>query len=153
MDSFKKDLDIFPTSLAVPAWQDMLAHLKGMKKQADFDRKASIPALTEFFTTVLNKVKSEFSAIQENEQLREETLAKESEKLVELMSRYQQAEVALEMPLPGLDISQAQALARELVEHVQEQEWVIDMLDGADAPADTDMGDDPIVDNLSFVEV
>lgn len=37
MESFKKELDIFPSTLAVPAWQDLLSHLAPMKKQLDFD--------------------------------------------------------------------------------------------------------------------
>jgi len=64
MDSFKAELDIFLSTLAVPAWKDMMAYLKDKKRQENFDRKACIPALTEFFTTVLDKVKSEYSAIQ-----------------------------------------------------------------------------------------
>jgi len=69
MDTLKAELDIFPSTLAVPAWKDTLAWLKDMKKDKDFDRKGCIPALTEFFSTVLSKVKSEYAAVQEDERL------------------------------------------------------------------------------------
>jgi len=153
MNALKAELDIFPSTLAVPAWKDVLAWLKDLKKRPDFDRKECIPALTEFFSTVLVQVKSEYSAIQEDERLQEETLTAESEKLVELLEHFKQAEAALEAPAPGLDLDQVRALARQLASQVQEQEKVVDMLDGGANPSDTEMGDDPIADNASFVDV
>jgi len=153
MDSLKAELDIFLSVLAVPAWKDTLAWLKDKKKQEGFDWKDSIPALTDFFSTVLARVKSEYGAIQEDERLQEETLTTESEKLVALLERFKQAEVALENPTPGLDIDQTRALSRELALQIQDQEKIVDMLDGGANPMDTDMGDDPIADNASFVEV
>ena len=153
MESLKTELDIFPSVLAVPAWKDTLAWLKDVKKQPGFDRKESIPALTEFFSTVLAKVKSEYSVIQEDERLQEETLAAESKKLVALLERFKQAEAALENPAPGLDVDQVRALSKELTLQIQNQEKIVDMLDGGANPADTKMGDDPIADNASFIEV
>jgi len=153
MDSLKAELDIFPSTLAVPAWKDTMAQLKDLKKQEGFDRKECIPALTEFFSTILAKVKSEYSAIQEDERLHEETLTAESEKLVALLEHFKQAEAALENPAPGLDIGQVCTLSRELAQQIQDQEKVVDMLDSEANPADTEMGDDPITDNASFIEV
>jgi len=74
MERFKGELDIFPTSIAVPAWQDLLAHLALLKKEADFDRKLCIPAIAEQFHTIMDKVKLEFAVIQDNERVKEETL-------------------------------------------------------------------------------
>jgi len=153
MDSLKAELDIFPSTLAVPAWKDTLAWLKDMKKDKDFDRKGCIPALTEFFSTVLVRVKSEYAAIQEDERLRDETLTAELEKLVALLEQYKQVEAALESPAPGFDVDRARASSYELSRLIQEQEKVVDMLDGGANPEDTDMGDDPIADGASFVEV
>jgi len=153
MDSLKAELDIFPSTLAVPAWKDTQAWLKDAKKQKDFDRKSCIPALTEFFSTVLGKVKTEYAAIQEDERLHEETLAAESGKLVALLEQFKQVEAALESPVPGFDVAQARALSRALTTQIQEQERVVDLLDGGANPDETDMGDDPIADGASFVEV
>jgi len=153
MDSLKAELDIFPSTLAVPAWKDTQAWLKDAKKWKDFDRKECIPALTEFFLTVLSKVKSEYVAIQEDERLQEETLAAESGKLVALLEQFKQMEVALESPAPGFDVGQAQALSRALTAQIQEQEKVVDLLDGGANPEETDMGDDPLADGASFVDV
>ena len=153
MDSLKADLDIFPSILAVPAWKDTLAWLKDRKKDKDFDRKSCIPALTEFFSTVLTRVRSEYAAIQEDEKLKEETLTAESEKLVALLDQFKQVEAALESPGPEFDVDQARAWSKELTARIQEQEKVVDMLDGGANPDETDMGDDPIADNASFVEV
>jgi len=153
MDSLKAELDIFPSVLAIPAWKDTLAWLKDMKKDKDFDCKGCIPALTEFFSMVLVKVKSEYTAIQEDERLRDETLTAESEKLVALLEQFKQVEATLESPAPGFDVDQVRMRSKELTKQIQEQEKVVDMLDGGANPEDTDMGDDPIADNASFVEV
>ena len=153
MDSLKAELDIFPSTLAVPAWKDTQAWLKDAKKHKDFDRKGCIPALTEFFATVLNKVKSDYASIQEDERLHEETLAAESGKLVALLEQFKQVEAALESPTPGFDVAQARAHSRALTAQIQEQEKVVDLLDGGANPDETDMGDDPIADGASFVEV
>jgi len=153
MDSLKAELDIFPSTLAVPAWKDTQAWLKDAKKHKDFDRKGCIPALTEFFTTVLSKVKSDYASIQEDEKLHEETLAAESGKLVALLEQFKQVETALESPTPGFDVAQARARSRALTAQIQEQEKVVDLLDGGANLDETDMGDDPIADGASFVEV
>ena len=153
MDTLKAELNIFPSTLAVPAWKDMMAWLKDLKKQEGFDRKECIPTLMEFFSTILAKVKSEYSAIQEDERLCEETLTAESEKLVALLEQFKQVEVALENPTPGFDVDQARAMSKVLTQQIQDQEKVVDMLDGEANPADTEMGDDPIADNASYVEV
>jgi len=153
MNSLKAELDIFPSTLAIPAWKDMMAWLKDKKKQPGFDRKDCVPAATEFFSTVLAKVKSEYNAIQEDERAREETLTAESEKLVALLERFKQVEAALENPVPGYNIDEARASSRELMRQIQDQEKVVDMLDGEANPADTEMGDDPIADGASFVDV
>ena len=153
MDSLKAELDIFPSTLAVPAWKDTQAWLKDAKKQKDFDGKGCIPALTEFFTAVLSKVKLEYAAIQEDERLHEETLAAESSKLVALLEQFKQVEAALESPAPGFDVGQVRAHSRALTAQIQEQEKVVDMLDGGANPDETDMGDDPITDGVSVVEV
>ena len=152
MDSLKAELDIFPSLLAVPAWKDTLAWLKDRKKDKDFNRKGCIPALTEFFSTVLSKVKSEYAAIQEDERLREEALSTESGKLVARLEQFKQVEAALESPAPGFDVAQAKSWSAELTKQIQEQEKVVDMLDGGMNPEETDMGDDPIADNASFME-
>jgi len=153
LESLKAELDIFPSILAVPAWKDTLAWLKDKKRDKDFDRKGCIPALTEFFSTILSKVKSEYAAVQEDERLWDETLTAESEKLVALLEQYKQVEAAMESPEPGFDMAQARAWSSDLAKQIQEQEKVVDMLDGGANPDDTDMGDDPIADNASFVEV
>jgi len=153
MDSLKAELDIFPSTLAVPAWKDTQAWLKDAKKQKDFDGKGCIPALSEFFATVLVKVKSEYAAIQEDERLHEETLAAESSKLVALLEQFKQVETALESPAPGFDVAQARARSKALTAQIQEQEKIVDMLDGGANPDETEMGDDLIADGASFVEV
>ena len=153
MDSLKAELDIFLSTLAVPAWKDTQAWLKDAKKHKDFDRKGCIPALTEFFSTILSRVKSEYAAIQEDERLREETLTAESERLVALLEQYKQIEAAIESPPPGFDFDHARTLSRALTAQIQEQERVVDLLDGGANPEETDMGDHPIADGASFVEV
>jgi len=153
MDSLKLELDIFPSSLAIPAWKDTQAWLKDAKKNKDFDRKGCIPALAEFFSTVLAKVKSKYTAIQEDERLQEETLTAESGKLVALLEQFKQVEASPENPTVGFDVDRARALSKELTKQIQDQERVVDMLDGGANPEETDMGDDPIADGASFVEV
>jgi len=153
MEKFKGELDIFPTSIAVPAWQDMLAHLALLKKEQDFDRKLCIPAVAERFNTILEKVKSEFAIIQEDEWAKEETLTRESEKLVKMVEEYQDMEEALENLPPGMDINMIHDMAKDLAAQVAEQERLVDMLDGAEAPDETDMGEDPLADGASFVQV
>lgn len=105
MECFKKELDVFPTTLAVPAWQDLLAHLAILKKHPDFNRKECVPAVADRFSTILEKVKSDFTAIQEDEKAKEETLTRESAILVDLVERYWNAEAALEQPPLGADPS------------------------------------------------
>ena len=129
------------------------AWLKDARKRAGFDVRECVQALTEFFSTVLAKVKSEYAAVQEDERMREETLTAESGKLVALLEQFKQVEAALEAPLPGLDVDQARALSRELTKQIQDQEKVVDMLDGGADPDETDMGDDPIADSASVVAV
>jgi len=153
MEKFKGELDIFPTSLAVPAWQDLLAHLALLKKEQDFDRKLCIPAVAERFNSLLEKVKSEFAVIQEDEWVKEETLTRELAKLVKMVEEYRDMEEALENPPLGMDINVICDMAKDLAARVAEQEWLVDMLDGAEAPDKTDMGEDPLADGTSFVQV
>jgi len=153
MESFKQDLDIFPSSLAIPAWKDLQSHLREMKKQLGFDRKVCIPDITEFFSTVLERVRAEMSAMQEDEKLREEILTQESAKLVGLVTQFREVQASLENPMPGMDISETRRLAQTLAKQVEDQEKMVDMLDGSENPADTDMGDDPLADGASFVKV
>jgi len=153
MEKFKGELDIFPTSITVPAWQDVLAHLALLKKEQDFDRKLCIPAVAEQFNTILEKVKSEFAVIQEDERAKEETLTQESEKLVKMVEEYRDMEEALENPPPGMDINVIRDMAKDLAARVAEQEQLVDMLDGAEAPDETAMGEDHLADGTSFVQV
>ena len=153
MDALKAELDIFPSTLAIPAWKDTLAWLRDKRKDRDFDRKECIPMITEFFSTVMAKVKSEYTTIQEDERLQEETLTAESEKLMALLEQFKQVETALEHPTPGFDVEGARAWSKELADRIRDQEKVVDMLDGSTNPEETDMGDDPIADNTSFVKI
>jgi len=88
MECFQQDLDIYPSMIAVPAWRDLQACLRELKKQPDFDRKLCIPDVTGFFSTILERVKAEMAVIQEDERLREETLAQESAKLIDLVTQF-----------------------------------------------------------------
>ena len=153
MDSLKAELDIFPSTLAVPAWKDTLAWLKDRRKMDGYDRKECILALTDFFKMVLARVKLDYAAIQEDERLQEETLKAESGKLIVLLEQFKQVEAALEAPMPGFDVDQARALSKALTTQIQDQERVVDMLDGDANPDETDMGDNPIAGNASLVEV
>jgi len=109
--------------------------------------------VTEYFSTIMEKVRAELRAIQEDKKQKEEMLAQESAKLVDLVARYRQVEAELESPLPGTDISTLRQVARNLAEQVQDQEWIVDMLDGAENPAEMEMGEDPFADNTSQIEV
>jgi len=102
---------------------------------------------------VLEEVKAELGAVQEDERVREETLAQESAKLVSIVKEYRHAEATLEHPLPGTDIPTLQDIARDLATKVEEQERVVDMLDGAENPDETDLGDDPFADGASVINV
>jgi len=91
--------------------------------------------------------------VQEDERQKEEMLAQESAKFVDLVARYRQAEAELENPRPGTDVAALRQEARSLAKQVEDQEKIVDMLDGAENPAETDMGDDPFLDNASFMEI
>ena len=142
MELFKRELDIFPSTLAIPAWKDLQAHLRQMKKVPGFDRKLSIPQISEFFATMLERVRTEMKTIQEDEKLKEEMLALESAKLVDLVTQFREVQAALEHPGPGQDLVETRRLTETLTRQVKEQEELVDMLDSGGNPADTEMGDD-----------
>ena len=62
-------------------------------------------------------------------------------------------EEVLENLPPGMDINVICDMAKDLAVRVPEQEKLVDMLDGTEAPDETDMGEDPIADGASFVQV
>jgi len=145
MNGFRATLDEYPAVLTKPAWSDLLSFLNKAKQQEGFDRKSFVPILKEAFDPLLEKVQAAATAQQEEEQQRENALAEASNALTGMVARLRDLDRDLADPLPDADIP---ALERErslLSARISEQERLVDQMDGAEEPADTEHVDAPLV--------
>jgi len=145
MNGFRAILDEYPAVLTKPAWSDLMFFLNKAKREADFDRKGFIPKLKEEFDSLLEKVQAAASAQQEEEQQRENALAKASNALTGMVAELRELDRNIAEPLPGADILALESQWRLLEERIAEQEKLVDKMDGAEEPAETELADTPSV--------
>jgi len=145
MNGFRVTLDGYPAALTKPAWSDLVSFLNKAKRQEDFDRKAFVPTLKNEFDSLLEKVQAAAALQQEDEQQREEALAGASNALTTMIARLRDIDRDLEAPLPGANIPALENERRLLSLRISEQEKLVDMMDGADEPAETENADAPSV--------
>jgi len=145
MNGFRTMLDEFPAALTKPAWSDLVSFLNKAKKQSDFDRKGFVPRLKEEFDSQLEKVQAAASAQQEEEQKREEALTAASNELTNMVARLRDLDQNIADPLPGTDVPALEAERHLLSAQISEQEKLVDMMDGAEEPAETEQLDAPSV--------
>ena len=145
MNGFRTILDEYPAALTKPAWSDLVSFLNKAKKQADFDRKGFVPTLKEEFDSLLEKVQAAASAQQEEEQQREVALAEASNALTGMVAELRELDRNIAEPLPGADIPSLESQRRHLGERIAEQEKLVDKMDGAEEPAETEVADAPSV--------
>ena len=145
MNGFRAMLDEFPAALTKPAWSDLVSFMNKAKKQSDFDRKGFVPRLKEEFDSLLEKVQAAASAQQEEEQKHEEALTAASNELTNMVARLRDLDQNIADPLPGADVPALEAERRLLSARISEQEKLVDMMDGAEEPAETEQLDAPSV--------
>jgi len=138
MNAFRATLDDYPAVFTKPAWSDLLTFLNKAKRQPDFDRKGFVPKLTEEFDSHLEKVQAAATAQQEEEQQRENTLAEASNVLTSMVTRYRELDCDIAEPLPGANVAALEAERRLLGVQISEQEALVDKMDGAEEPAETE---------------
>jgi len=140
MNGFRAVLDEYPAALTKPAWSDLLLFLNKAKKQGgdSFDRKAFIPELKVEFDSLLEKVQAAATAQQDEEQQREIALAEASNALTEMLEELKALDHDIAEPLPGADIPALESQRRILGARIAEQEKLVDKMDGAEEPADTE---------------
>jgi len=143
MNAFRATLDEYPAQLTKPAWGDLVSWLNKTKKHPEYDRKGCIPALTTEFNSLLEKVQAAAIAQQNEEQEREEALANASNMLTDMVSRYRSLEKDITDPLPGMNVEALQAEKARLGAKITEQEKMVDMMDGAEEPAHTEIAEEP----------
>ena len=145
MNGFRAMLDEYPAALTKPAWSDLVSFLNRAKKQSDFDRKGFTPKLKEEFDSLLEKVQAAALAQQEEEQKREEALTAASNELTSMVARLRDLDQNIADPLPGADVPAMETERRLLSVRISEQEKLVDMMDGAEEPAETEQLDAPSV--------
>jgi len=145
MNGFRAALDEYPVVLTKPAWSDLVSFLNKAKRQADFDRKGFIPALKGEFDSILEKVQTAASAQQEEEQQREDALAEASNVLTDMVAKLRELDRDIAEPLPGADVQALESQWRVLEACIAEQEKLVDKMDGAEEPAETEHADAPSV--------
>ena len=140
MNGFRAVLDEYPAALTKPAWSDLLLFLNKAKKQGGdgFDRKAFIPDLKVEFDSLLEKVQAAATAQQDEEQQRENALAEASNTLTGMLEELKALDHNITEPLPGADIPALESQRRVLETRIAEQERLVDKMDGAEEPADTE---------------
>jgi len=141
MNGFRAVLDEYPAALTKPAWSDLVSFLNQAKKQADFDRKGFVPTLKREFDSLLEKVQSAASAQQEEEQRQEEALAEASNALTSMVAKLREVDRDIAEPLPGADVPALESQQRVLEARIAEQEKLVDRMDGAEEPAETEHAD------------
>jgi len=141
MNTFRSTLDEYPPILTKPAWSDLVTFLNKAKWQPEFDRKGFIPELKAMFDSLLEKVQNAATAQQEEEQAREDALAAASNELAAMAARYRELDREIAEPLPGANIPALEAERRLLSTEISEQERMVDRMDGAEEPADTEQVD------------
>ena len=143
MNGFRAALDEYPAALTKPAWSDLISFLNKAKRQADFDRKSFIPVLKEAFDPLLEKVQAAATAQQEEEQQRENALAEASNALTNMVARLRDLDRDIVDPLPGANVPALEQERGILSMRISEQEKLVDRMDGAKEPADTEHIDAP----------
>jgi len=143
MNGFRATLDEYPAVLTKPAWSDLVSFLNKAKRQADFDRKSFVPVLKEAFDPLLEKVQAAAAAQQEEEQQRENALAKASNALTDMVAKLRELDRNIAEPLPGANIPALENERRLLSLQISAQEKLVDQMDGAEEPAETEHADAP----------
>jgi len=138
MNGFRAILDEYPAALTKPAWSELVLFLNKAKKQSDFDRKAFAPELKVEFDSLLEKVQAAAAAQQDEEQQRETALAEASNALTGMLEELKALDHNLAEPLPGADLPALESQRRVLEARIAEQETLVDRMDGAEEPADTE---------------
>jgi len=141
MNAFRATLDDYPASLTKPAWSALVTRLNALKKELGFDRKNCIPMLQGEFESLLGEVQAAASKQQEEEQAREQALADASNVLAGMAERYRVLDRELNEPLPGANIAALEEERRTLGARISEQEALVDKMDGAEEPAETEQAD------------
>jgi len=145
MNGFRGILDEYPAALTKPAWSELISFLNRAKKDADFDRKGFIPTLKAEFDLLLEKVQAAASAQQEEEQRREEALAEASNELTNMVAALNRLDRDIEEPKPGMSVPALVSQQRVLEARIAEQEALVDKMDGADEPAETEQAAPSVV--------
>jgi len=116
-----------------------------MKKQSGFDRKGCIPEMQTEFDALLEEVQAAASALQEEERLREQALADASNVLANMAERYRALDREINEPLPSANVAALEEERRSLGIRISEQEAMVDKMDGAEEPAETEHAEAPSV--------
>jgi len=93
------------------------------------------------FNSLLEEVQAAASALQEEEGAREQALADASNVLAEMAERYRALDREINEPLPGANIVALEEERRSLGARISEQEALVDKMDGAEEPAETEHAD------------
>jgi len=145
MNGFRATLDEYPAALTMPAWSDLVSFLNRAKKQVDFDRKGFIPALRTEFNSLLEKVQVAASAQQEDEQRWEDALAEASNALTGMVAQLRALDHDIAEPLLGANVQALESKWRLLEARIAEQEALVDKMDGAEEPTETEHAGAPSV--------
>jgi len=138
MNGFRAILDEYPAALTKPAWSDLMSFLNKAKKRDGFDRRAFIPELKVEFDSLLEKVQAAASAQQDEEQQRESALAEASNVLTGMLEELKALDHDIAEPLPGANLPALESQRRILEARIAEQEKLVDKMDGAEEPAETE---------------
>jgi len=138
MNGFRAVLDEYPAALTKPAWSELVSFLNRAKKDAGFDRKGFVPTLKAEFDPLLEKVQAAASAQQEEERQREEALADASNELTGMVAALKELDRDIEAPKPGMSIPALESQWHVLEACIAEQEALVDKMDGAEEPAETE---------------
>ena len=145
MNGFRATLDEYPALITKSAWSKLMARLSLKKKRDGFDRRGCIPEMQTEFDSLLEEVQAAASAMQEEERVREQALADASNVLANMAERYRALAREIDEPLPGANIAALEEERRSLGVRISEQEALVDRMDGAEEPADTEHADAPSV--------
>jgi len=145
MNGFRAILDEYPAVLTKPAWSELVSFLNKAKKDAGFDRKGFVPTLKAEFDPLLEKVQAAASAQQQEEQRREEALAEASNELTSMVAALKELDRDIEVPKPGMSVPALESQRRVLEARIAEQEALVDKMDGAEEPADTEQAAPSVV--------
>ena len=141
MNGFRATLDEYPALITKTAWGKLMVKLGLLKRQENFDRRGCIPVMQEEFDSLLEEVQAAASALQEEEGVREQALADASNVLAEMAERYRALGREIDEPLPGANVAKLEEERRSLGIRISEQEALVDKMDGAEEPAETEHAD------------